>query len=208
MSLPAWTSLTAVLAGKLVSKVTTDGTAWVATAAGTTGAVEPVWPTNEPWTVTDGSTAWALTTSFRTMATAGLLTVLTNFRNANPNLLKGVSVERPKSLTNLDLPGVYIAGADETITPVGSQLMQRTLTGLSIVTVDVVPDNIEAGGRQDVLVDGLIGALVAAFHAIDGKSILQMTSVGEFPIDEGGIPYLGTLISLGGTFKTEGLNRN
>lgn len=207
MSLPVWTANTAVLAGKLVSKVTTDGTAWVATAAGTTGNAEPTWPTNEPWTVADGSTAWALTTSFRTLAMAGLLTLLTTFRDANPNLLKGVSDARPKSMTNFDLPGVYIAGADETITPVGSQMMQRSLTGLAIVTVDVTPDNREAGSRQDVLVDGLVGALIAGFHAIDAKSILQAASVSDFPIDEGGISYVGTLISLGGTFKTEGLNR-
>lgn len=208
MSLPVWSALTPVLVGKLVSKVVTDGTAWVATSSGTTGVTEPTWPTNEPWTVSDGSTAWALTTSFRTQSTAGVLAVLTAFRDANPNLLKGVLSERPKSLTNLDLPGVYIAGSDETIT-YGIQIQQRTLTGLAVVTVDVVPDNIEAGGRQDVLVDGLVGAFAAAFHGIDGRSILQMTTVSDFPIEEGvnGGVYIGTIISLGGTFKTEGYTR-
>jgi hypothetical protein len=204
MSLPVWTALTAVLAGKLVSKVTPDGTAWVATATGTTGAVEPAWPTTDPWTVADGSIGWAITTAFRTLSTAGVLATLTNFRNANPNLLKGLAPERPKSLTNLDLPGAYITGADETVT-YGQQLETRTLNGLSVMLVDVVPDNIEAGARMDVLVDGIVGAFAAAFHAIDGKSILQLTSVTDVPLDEGGIPYYGVLVSLGGAFQTRGV---
>jgi hypothetical protein len=204
MSLPIWSANTAVLAGKLVSKVVTDGTAWVATTAGTTGAVQPTWPTNEPWTVTDGTAVWGLTTSFRTLTTSGLLTLLTNFRNANPNLLKGVASERPKSMTMLDLPGAYIAGADEQVS-FGIQIQTRTLTGLSVVTVDVVPDNIEAGGRQDVLVDAMVGLFAAGYRAIDSKSILQLSSVSDFPIDEGGIPYLGTLYQLSPTSKTEGV---
>lgn len=205
MSLPVWPALTAVLAGKLVSKVITDGTAWVATSAGTTGAVEPVWPTNEPWTVADGSTGWAITTSFRTLSTAGVLATLTTFRDANPNLLKGLSPERPKSLTNLDLPGAYITGADESLT-YGNQLETRTMQGLSVMLVDIVPDNIQAGARMDVLVDGIVGAFAAAFHAVDGRSILQMTSVTDVPLDEGGIPYYGVLVGLGGTFQTRGVN--
>jgi hypothetical protein len=205
MSLPVWTPLTAVLAGKLVSKVTTDGTAWVATTAGTTGASEPTWPTTDPWTVTDGTTAWTITTSFRVLTTAGVLATLTTFRNANPNLLKGLAPERPKSLTNLDLPGAYITGADEQVT-YGQQIETRSMTGLSVMLVDVVPDNIEAGARMDVLVDGIVGAFAAAFHAIDGKSILQLTAVNDVPLDEGGIPYYGVLVSLGGAFQTRGVN--
>lgn len=205
MSLPVWTALTAVLAGKLVSKVVTDGTAWYATTNGTTGAAEPTWPTNEPWTVADGSTGWSLTTSFRTLTTAGVMAALTTFRDANPNLLKGLASERPKSLTNLDLPGAFIGGSDEQLT-YGLQLQTRTLTGLSVMLVDVIPDNIEAGARMDVLVDGIVGAFARAFHAIDGRSILQTTSVTDVPLDEGGIPYYGVLVSLGGTFKTEGSN--
>ena len=206
MSLPVWTSSTPVLAGKLVSKVTSDGTAWVATQNGTTGGSEPVWPTADPWTVSDGSTAWALDTSFRTMAMSGLLTILTAFRDANPNLLKGVSEARPKSMTNFDLPGAYIAGSDETIVYPGTQLQTRTLTGLSVMVVDVVPDNLEAEQRRDVLVDGLVGLFARSYHAIDGRSILQMTTVTDVPLEEGPVPYLATLISLGGTFKTEGNN--
>lgn len=206
MSLPVWTATTAVLTGKLVSKVTTDGTAWVASVAGTTGASEPTWPTNEPWSVADGTTAWNLTTSFRTNWMDGLVTVLTNFRDANPNLLKGIRSARPKSMTNVDLPCAYIDGSDEQTT-YGLQLVTRAITGLSVVIVDVTPDNIEAEDRMDVLIDGLVGAFLGAFHAIDGKSILQYSAVNSLSFEEGGIPYLAYSISLGGTFKTEGLIR-
>lgn len=205
MTLPVWTALTAVSSGKFVSKVVTDGTMWVSTAAGTTGAVEPTWPTTDPWTVTDGSTAWTITSSFRVQSTTGLLAVLTAFRNANPNLLKGVSPERPKSLTNLDLPGAYITGADEQDS-FGTQLLTRQLTGLSFVVVDVIPDNIEAGARMDILVDCLINVMKRAFHGISGYSILQAATVQDIPIDEGGIPYYGVLFNLGFTAETTGAN--
>lgn len=205
MSLPVWTAATAVLTGKLVSKVAPDGTAWIATSAGTTGVTEPVWPVTEPWTVVDGTTGWTITTSFRTLSTAGVLAVLTTFRDANPNLLKGLSPERPKSLTNLDLPGAYLTGADEQITFPGTQMFQRTLSGLSLMLVDMIPDNIEAGARMDVLVDGIVGAFVLAFHGVSGTSILQPTATVEVPLDEGGIPYYGVLVSLGSTFETKGI---
>lgn len=204
MSLPVWTAGTTVLAGHLVSKTTPDGTAWYATQNGVTGGSEPTWPTADPWTVTDNTTAWALTTSFRTLAMDGLYTILVAFRDANTSLLKGVAKARPKSLTNLDLPGVYIAGSDEQILYPGTQLQTRNMTGLSVMVVDQTPDNTEAEDRMDVLVDGLVGLFARSFHAIDGRSVLQMTTITEVPFDEGGVPYLATLISLGGTFKTEG----
>ena len=54
MSLPVWTALTPVLAGKPVSKVTTDGSARVATTAGPTGTVRPAAPGPAAWQVTAG----------------------------------------------------------------------------------------------------------------------------------------------------------
>ena len=204
MTLPLWSALTVVASGYRVSKVTPDGTAWTTSKAGTTGAAEPVWPVTDPWTVTDGSTAWGLASSFRTLTRAGVLTLLTNFRNANPTLLRGVSSSRPKSFTNLDLPGVYIASMDEVITMTGNQLRKRQLSGLTVVAVDIVPDNMEAEARMDVLIDGLVDAMTSGFHAIDSNSVLQPSSVNEIPITEGAIQYLGNLISLGNTFKTEG----
>ena len=205
MSLPIWTANTAVLAGKLVSKVVTDGTAWVATSAGTTGNAEPTWPTAAPWTVAAGTTGWGITTSFRTLTTAGVVAVLTAFRNANPNLLKGIAPERPKSMTNFTLPGAYVGSSDETIT-YGMQLETRTLQGLTVVLVDTIPDNIEAGARMDTLVDGLVGAFAAAFHGIDTKSVLQLSSVQDIPLDEAGNQYYGVVMTLGGTFQTRGVN--
>lgn len=204
MSLPAWTANTVVLAGKLVAKTTDDGTAWYAVQNGTTGGSEPAWPTNQPWTVADGTTIWGLTTSFRSLAREQVFDLLEAFRDANANLLKGVARARPKSLSNLDKPGVYIAGMDEEVTYVGIQLQQRTLSGFALMVVDVVPDNTEAELRADSLVDGLVGLIARSFHGIDGRSVLQMTTVTEVLLDEGGVNYLATLIGLGGTFKTEG----
>lgn len=200
---PPWVALTPYLVGARVTPVTPNGLNWYATIAGTSGAAEPTWPTSDPWTVVDGTVTWRLGTSFRQMAMTGLYQVLVDFREANPWALKGISVARPSNLGKLDLPGAYIAGADESIVHANG-VRTRTMSGLAIMVVVPVPDNAEAENAMDCIIDGLQDALTAAYHAIDGSSIMGQTSVAEVPIDEGGVQYLGNLITIGATTKAEG----
>lgn len=202
---PSWVALTAYLVGARVAPVVPSGLNFYATVAGTSGAAEPTWPTADPWTVTDGTVTWRLATSFRQLVGAGLVTVLTNFRAANPWALKGIAPARPANLTKLDLPGAYVDGFDETVSH-NAGIRTRTFSGLSVVLVVMVPDNIEASAATDTIVDALQDAFTAAYHAADGSSIIEQTSVSEEAIDEGGVPYLGNRFSFSRTSKSEGRN--
>lgn len=198
---PAWTALTAYLVGARVTRVTPDGLNWYATVGGTSGAAEPTWPTSSPWTVTDGTVTWRLGSSFRQLAVAGMLSALTSFQAANPTLLKGVEGSRPANLTSLDLPGAYIDSADETITHTQGT-RERTIAGTVMVVIQS-PANNEASTASDIIVDGLVDAFTAAYHAADGSSITGPISVTEVPLDADGGHYLGELIAFRIT-KTEG----
>src|SRR5690242_18555615 len=100
MTLPVWTAGTAYLLGARVTPVSPDGTVWLAESPGTSGGTQPTWPTHEPWTVVDGGVTWGLASSFRARCVAGVYDVLSDFRDANPTLLKGLAHARPKSMTN------------------------------------------------------------------------------------------------------------
>lgn len=202
---PAWVALTAYEVGARVTATTPDGLNWYATTAGTSGPAEPTWPTSDPWTVVDGGVTWRLATSFRQMAMAGLYATLVAFRSANPWALKGLATARPANLGNLDLPGAYIDGADETITHNGGT-RTRTMSGLGVMVVLPQPDNAEAENAMDAIIDALMDAFTAAYHAVDGSSILVQTAVTEVPLDEDGGHYLGNRITFGQTSKTEGRN--
>lgn len=188
--LPAWTGLTTYLAGARVTKVTPDGTNWVTYAGGISAAGEPTWPTNDPWTVVDGTVTWSLGSAFRQNVSSGLLTVLQGFSAANPTLLKGIHAARPNSYELVDKPGCFIDGGDETVA-----YMQGVRTRILTTTVTVftfVPDTAEAQNGMDVLIDGLLDCFTAAYHAAGGKSLIEATSIRQVELNDGkGVSYLG-----------------
>lgn len=203
---PPWVALTAYLAGARVTPVTSNGLNWYATVGGTSAAAEPVWPTTDPWTIVDGTVTWRLATSFRQMTTAAVLATCNAFKLANPWALPGsVLGARPKSYSNMSLPGIFVDSMDETVAHF-SGVRTRTFTGLTAVLVVQAPDNAQTSNYTDAIVDGLMDAFTAAFHAIDGSSILQLTSVTEVPLDEGVSSYVGEVFSFAVTAKTEGRN--
>lgn len=203
MTLPAWTALTAYGVTGRITKATPDGTVWWAQVAGTSGAAEPTWPTADPWTVVDGTVTWGRASVARASMVAGLLQSLDTFRDANPKLLTAISASRPKSLTNMSMPGVYIADRDETIA-IGASLRTRTFSGLAIVAVDVTPDNAESMARMDLLVDGLVDLFTKYYHSASPQSLTQPNAVTGFQPPEEGL-YC-QLIQLGPSFVTEGVN--
>lgn len=201
MGLPVWTANTAYLVTARVTKVVTDGTAWWATVAGTSGNSEPTWPTTEPWTVVDGGVTWALASTERAQQVAGLYTSLTTFKAANPTLLAQVSASRPDSLTNMSMPCAYVGDRDEQMN-VGAHIRFRQFTGLSVVACDVTPSNAESEARMDFLIDGLVDVFTKYVHAASPLSLTNPTSVTGFQPPEVGL-YC-QLITIGDSQSTRG----
>lgn len=201
---PAWSAVTPYLLGARVTAVVPDGLDWYATVPGTSGASQPTWPTSEPWTVVDGTVTWRLATSFRQLIREGWYTLMVNFRAANPWAVKGIATSRPANLGKLDLPGIYLGTLDETVSH-AQGVRTRIFTGMTAMLVVPVPDNDEASNATDTIVDALQDAFTAGYHAADGSSIVEVTSVSEVPIDEGGVPYLGNLFTFRAN-KAEGRN--
>lgn len=194
---PSWTALTAYLPYARVTPVTPNGLNWWTTGGGTSGAAEPTWPTADPWTVVDGSVTWQLASSWRQQVSAGILALVTAFRDANPTLLKGIATARPKSFTSLDLPGVFIDGGDEVI-PYTPGIRQRDIS-TTVTAVTYVPDNAEAQTGMDALLDGLIDLFTSGYHAANGYGIVQANSIRQIPVPDGPVAYLGYEFTFGNT---------
>lgn len=201
MSYPAWTTVTAYVAGARVTKVTDDGTNWIVETAGTSGVAEPTWPTVQPWTVTDGTVHWGLASSFRQQTVTGILAVLTAFKTANPTILAGVYAAPPKSGTVVDTPHAYIADRPEADT-IAHDIRTRSLS-VTVVLRDFVPDNLQAVLRMDALVDGLIDAFTLNYHAAGGYSITAQTGTASAAIPEQEVPMLTEEITVSSVI-TEG----
>jgi hypothetical protein len=187
----AWAAVTTYLPGARVTPVTPNGTNWVSYAGGVSDVTEPAWPSGPPWTVSDGTVTWAIGSSFRQLVSAGLLSVLTAFRDANPTLLKGVHTARPNSYDTVDKPGCFIDGGNEQVTY--SEGLRRRHLATTVTVFTFIPDNAEAQNGMDALIDGLLDAFTHAYHAASGQSIVEATSIQQVELNDGrgGSSYLG-----------------
>ncbi len=201
MSAPKWTANHAYLITSRVTKVVSDGTAWWATVAGTSGNTEPTWPTTEPWTVVDGGVTWALASSERQQQVAGLYATLVIFKAANPAILKSISASRPKNLSNMSMPCAYVGDRDESMS-VGAHIRERVFGGLGVIVCDVTPDNAESEARMDFLVDGLVDVFTKYYHAASSRALTQPAAVNGFQPPEEGL-YC-QLISMSDSSSTMG----
>jgi hypothetical protein len=199
---PPWVALTAYLVGGRVTPVTPNATSWYATTNGTSGAMEPTWPTTDPWTVVDGGVTWGLASSARALFVSELYNALVSFRAANPTLLAGVLNARPKSLSNASLPVAWVGSRNETLVHTGA-LRTRTFSGLTVEVADTVPDNDQAEARMDILIDGLMDLFTATFRNFP-TAITQQASVTEVSLDDRFPGLIGNIIGFGPTFVTEG----
>lgn len=191
---PAWTALTAYALGARVSKVTDDGLIFQASAGGTSGAAEPVWPTMHPWTVVDGTVTWMLASSFRQQVVAGVEAVLAAFKAANPTLLVQVDTARPRSGSTFTMPGAYIdARQEQTVFSMG--IRQTTLTTPVVVLVQIA-DNEQAEAQMDAIMDGLRDAFTVAYHAANAVSISAQSLAADTDLPELGVPYLANVIDI------------
>lgn len=193
----SWQPNTAYLAGAVVTE-STGLPLWRCTTAGTSAGTEPVWPTASPWTVTDGATlVWTLNTTFREDVHAGIVSVLTDFKAANPTLLRQVWHARPSSYTLGELPAAVLGNLTETISTMNG-VRQRQFTGFTVELVDRSPDNMESDDRMNLLVDAMLDYLTAAFHSASGTSIsepIAVTDGDRGDIAEGAVHWFSNVIT-------------
>lgn len=201
MSIPAWTATHTYIVGTRVTPVTVNGTVWLVETAGTSGMTEPVWPTVQPWTVTDGTVHWGLASSFRQNFVSGIGTVLDAFILANPTMLKAYLPARPKSGVSQITPYAYLADRPETIIH-AHDIRTRTITA-TVAIVDVIPDNEEALARMDGLIDGLVDTFTLNFHAAGAPSITVEEGSTQVSDQEPGASLYEEILTISGTL-TEG----
>lgn len=195
---PAWAQGTYLPFARVSA---TAGLVFQTIAGGTTGATEPTWPTAAPWTVSDGSVTWTVASSFRQQQVAGLVTLLTTFRSANPTMLKSIRLTRPEAMA--DVPAAFVGARDEAVAQDGGLRTRRFAT--SIVLVDRVANNVETENRMDALIDAILDLLSANPHAASGQTIVSPTAVNEYALPEGqNVEYLANEIVLGETQTQEG----
>lgn len=151
---------------------------WRATVGGTTAGSEPSWPTAAPWTVTDGTVTWTLNTTFREDVRSAINATLTAWKAANPTLLRKVWQARPDSFTLGDLPCAVVGNLTERIQTTNG-IRQRQMDGFTVELVDRSPENTEAALRSDLLVDGLLDYITAAYHMASGTSIVEPIGVSD-----------------------------
>lgn len=146
-----------------------------------------------------------MATTKRADVTAGLLSVLTTFKNANPTLLHAVYPSRPGSFP--ETPCAFVGVRDETIAH-DSGTRRRTFAA-TVVLVDVLIDNEQTGDRLDVLVDGLVDAFTAAPAVIEA-TMLQQTGVTDGELDLTGpttvVHYRAVTLTFGEIIFQEGRN--
>jgi hypothetical protein len=108
-----------------------------------------------------------MTTTFRQDVVAGLLDILTSFRNTNPAMLRRVEAVEPPSVVG-DLPLAFISGRTERVTH-DSGIRQRVMTP-AVIVVSQMAANEETVTSHDVLVDALLDHFTSYPHVIPATS--------------------------------------
>lgn len=126
--------------------------------------------------------------SYRTLARAGVYSVLTAYAAANPTLLRGTTTARPASLSTGELPCAWIDAVNAAAVRHFNSIRQQDLEVI-VTLADVVPDSQEEEARADVLIDALMDAFTAGYHTVDGFSIAEVRSYTSRLIEEGAVPY-------------------
>ncbi len=144
----------------------------------------------------------------RAAAVTAIKAVLIARKAASPTLLRAIYNARPGSFP--ETPCAYIAGRSEDIT-YSAQTRARTFTGLEVVIVDALIDNIETEDRMDILVDLLADDFWAAAPFYSGGGQLQLGSITDADVTltgEQAVTYRGAVLNFGNpanpTFVREG----
>ena len=134
-----------------------------------------------------------MTTSARQDLRAGCASVLTTYQAANPTLLGKVYDYPPESFAT---PCAYVEKTVNERIEHDASLRRRTLS-VNVVIVNKLMSNDQATGEQDVLVDGLLDAFTAGYHAASSSTVLQPVSVTDTEITAGdGVRYAAAVIAV------------
>ncbi len=202
---PYWHATTAYALTAVIRPTTFTGYTWRVTTAGTSGATEPVWPNPllTP-TVTDGTITWSADTAFRQQTQAAILSVVGTFKAANPTIIRSVESVRPGSYSGTSaLPVFYIGDMSESYQYVG-QLWQRTMAGLTCYLVDQLGTIGDSNDRMNFAHDVLADLFTVNYHAINPRSILQLSSITDLEFEEGGSRFPALEFAFGTTNMQEG----
>lgn len=139
-----------------------------------------------------------MATTFRVDFRAGLYSVLVTYKAANPTLLVSIDDFPPESFTT---PCAYVEKTiNERVEHVAG-LRYRTLTGTIVILTKLI-SNAQATHEQDVLIDGLMDAYTAGFHAASGATLLQPEAVTDTEITAGeGVKYAAAIITVEGSIQ-------
>lgn len=202
---PYWQATHAYSLTAVIRPTSFTGYTWRVTTAGTSGAAEPVWP--DPLvtpTITDGTVTWSADTAFRQQAQAAILSVVGTFKAANPTIIRSVESVRPGSFSGTSaLPVFYIGDMSESYAYVG-QLWQRTMAGLTCYLVDQLGTVGDSNDRMNFAHDVLADLFTVNYHAINPRSILQLSSISDLEFEEGGVRFPALEFNFGSTNMQEG----
>lgn len=133
---------------------------------------------------------------------AGLMSVLSTYKTANPTLLRGVYTARPDGPA-FEKPCAYVGSRDEATTH-DSGLRTRTFLGLTVWVLDTFPVDQQTLDRMDTLVDGLQDAFTAAPHAGGTNTVISVTSVADTEVTMGDAIYRAAVFTFAQGVVQEG----
>ncbi len=200
----AWAANTAYLVPAVVTPTTFAGYTWVASVAGTSGNVEPVWPAPGTDTIVDGGVTWGRGTGFRQALSAGVITIVNLFSLANPTIVASTGIVRPGSFAAVALPHFYIGAMSESVmTTQGTRT--RTFDGFSGFLVDQYGTTYDSAERMDLAADALADLFTNNFHAASGTSMLKhVGTLDSEEVDSANVRFPSLEFRFAETKVTEG----
>jgi hypothetical protein len=133
-----------------------------------------------------------MVTTFRAQNRAALVTLLTGFQSANPNLLDAIYPARPGSF-NDRITG-YVGPLNETMIHSGNALVQRRLTPTVVLVTRLSDPESEQADIVDLLVDAFLDYCSARPHAVNNVTQIQPTSVEQVELEVDGAFYPACII--------------
>ncbi len=193
---PTWKAATAYALTAVVIPTTFAGYTWRCTTAGTSGNVEPTWPTDPSTTPTiaDGGVTWSVGSGARQAYQAGLVSIVTTFAQANPTIIRKVRSVAPLSFSNSELPLFYVGDMAESIST-GQGIRTRTFSGFSAYLVDALGSPDESNDRMNFAADALADLFTANQHAANGRSIFQHVATNDTELGDLHLPALEFLFA-------------
>ena len=203
--LPEWLPGHAYVLTAVVIPTAFDGYTWRCSTAGTSGLVEPTWPSDPSLspTVTDGGVVWTVGTGFRQAVQTEVTDLVRSFAAANPTIVRKAVTVRPRSLLSTELPVFWIGDLSETI-ETGQGTRRRLMAGFSCYLADRMAEPLESSDRMGFAVDVLTDLFTDGFHAVSARSILQHVGTNDVEFDENGVRFIGAEFLFGETFVLEG----